>query len=92
MSDTDLIETASRRLRLALDALEAAAERRSEIDRSQATLASQIHALDTDRSRLAGELDAAAARSRVLEAANREIAGRIDTAIETIRGVLEGDD
>jgi len=92
MSDTDLIEFASRRLRLALDALEAAAERRDEIDRGHAALASQVHALDTDRSRLAGELDAAAGRSRDLEAANREIAERIDVAIETIRGVLEGDD
>lgn len=91
MSDTDLIESASRRLRVALDALEAAAERRGEIDRSQAALTSQIHALDTDRARLAGELDAAAARSRDLEVANREVAQRIDAAIETIRDVLEND-
>lgn len=89
MSETDPIEIASRRLKLALDALEAAAERRGESDRSQAALATQIQALGTDRARLASELDAVTARSRGLEAANREVAQRIDAAIETIRGVLE---
>jgi hypothetical protein len=88
MSETDSIEIANRRLALALDALEAAAERRQESDRSEETLAAQIHALDTDRARLASELDQASARSRGLETANREVAQRIAQAIETIRGVL----
>ena len=88
MSETDSIEAASRRLTLALDALDAAAERRREADRSEAALANQVHALDADRARLAGELDQAAARTRVLETANREVAQRIDQAITTIRGVL----
>ena len=48
----------------------------------------QIQALDNDRARLASELDQAAARSRGLEAANREVAQRIAQAIETINGVL----
>ena len=59
-------------------------------DRTEDVLADQVHALGTDRARLAGELDAAAARSRVLETTNREVARRLDHAIETIRGVLEG--
>ena len=88
MSDTDSIEAASRRLTLALEALDAAAERRREADRGVEALANQVHALDTDRARLAGELDEAAARSRALETANREVGERIDRAIETIRGVL----
>jgi chromosome segregation ATPase len=88
MSETDSIEIANRRLALALDALEAAAERRQESDRSEEALAAQIHALDTDRARLASELDQASARSRGLETANREVAQRIAQAIETIRGVL----
>ena len=92
MSETDSIEIASRRLRLALDALEAAAERRGETDRGEAALATQIHALGADRARLASELDSATARSRGLEAANREVAQRIDAAIETIRDVLAQDD
>ena len=88
MSETDSIEIASRRLLLALDALEAATERRRETDRSEETLANHVHALGTDRARLASELDAAAARSRALETVNREVAQRIAQAIETIRGVL----
>lgn len=89
MSEIDSVEAASRRLALALDALEAAVERRRDADRSDEALADQIHALGSDRARLAGELDAAAARSRRLETANREAAQRIDRAIETIRGVLD---
>jgi Domain of unknown function (DUF4164) len=92
MSEADSIEVASRRLTLALDALDAAADVRLEADRGSAALVHQVHALDTDRSRLAGELDLAAARTRALETANREVAQRIDRAIETVRGVLDADD
>ncbi len=88
MSETDSIEIASRRLALALDALEAAAERRGETDRNREGLVTQIHALGTDRARLASELDHSAARSRGLETVNREVAQRIAQAIETIRSVL----
>jgi hypothetical protein len=90
MSETDSVEVASRRLAQALEALDAAVERRREADRGEEALANQIHALGTDRARLAGELDHAAARSRKLETANREVGQRIDHAIETIRGVLDG--
>jgi len=89
MGDTDPIEAATRRLMLALDALEAAAERRGEADRNEESLATQIHALGSDRARLASELDQAAGRARGLEAANREVAQRIAQAIDTIRSVLE---
>jgi Domain of unknown function (DUF4164) len=89
MSEIDSVEAASRRLALALDALEAAVERRRDADRSEATLADHIHALGTDRARLAGELDVATGRSRKLETVNREMAQRIDQAIETIRSVLD---
>jgi DNA anti-recombination protein RmuC len=88
MSEIDSIEAASRRLALALDALEAAVERRREAARAEDSLATQIHALDDDRARLAGELDQAAARVRALESTNQEVAKRIARAIETIRGVL----
>jgi len=88
MSDNNSVELASQRLALALDALEAAADRRRELDRGQDVLVTQIHALGTDRARLASELDHATARSRGLEIATREVARRVDQAIETIRGVL----
>jgi Domain of unknown function (DUF4164) len=91
MSDSDSVDLASRRLALALDALEAAAERRGELDRGQHALVTQIHALGADRARLASELDHTAARSRGLETATREVARRVDQAIETIRDVLADD-
>jgi uncharacterized protein DUF4164 len=92
MSDTSVIEAATRRLTLALDALEAAAEERREIDLGEDNLMAQVHALDDDRSRLASDLDAAMARARSLESANRDIARRLDTAISTIRSVLDPHD
>jgi hypothetical protein len=64
MSDSESIDIASRRLTLALDALEAAAERRRELDRGQEALFTQLHALGTDRLRLASDLDEATARAR----------------------------
>jgi len=88
MSDTSAIEAATRRLTLALDALEAAAEERREVNLGEDNLMAQVHALDDDRSRLASDLDAATARARSLERTNRDIARRLDTAIGTIRSVL----
>jgi uncharacterized protein DUF4164 len=92
MSDTSVIEAATRRLTLALDALEAAAEERREIDLGEDNLMAQVHALDDDRSRLASDLDSAMARARSLESTNRDIARRLDTAISTIRSVLDPHD
>ena len=88
MTEASAINAASKRLALALDALAAAVERRHEADRGEQTLDDQLHALGPDRSRLAEELDAAAARNRALESANREVARRLDAAIDTIRSVL----
>jgi hypothetical protein len=88
MTEPSAIDAASKRLALALDALAAAVERRRDADRGEETLAHQLHALGTDRSRLASELDAAAARARSLETTNREVAQRLDAAIDTIRSVL----
>src|ERR1700745_2655239 len=88
MTEPSAIDAASKRLALALDALAAAVERRHEADRGEQTLDAQLHALGTDRSRLASELDAAVARSRTLEITNREVAQRLDAAIDTTRAVL----
>jgi chromosome segregation ATPase len=82
-------DAATRRLVSALDALEAAVERRKDADRSEARLAEQLQALGTDRSNLAAELDGMSARARRLEEANSDAAQRIDSAMETIRAVLE---
>ena len=89
MSDQTAIEAATKRLSLALDALEAAVERRRQADRGEAKLADQVHALGADRSKLAADLDAQAARARRLESANRDIARRLDAAMDNIRAVLD---
>lgn len=85
------IDAAIRRLTSALNELEAVVERRQENDRGQDSLAARIQALGADRSRLADELDMSMSRSRSLEDANRNIAERIDGAIETIRAVLKSE-
>jgi len=90
MSEQSEIDAAVKRLALALDALDAAVERRLEADRSEANLTSQLHTLGLDRTRLAEALDNETARSRKLEETNREIAQRLDTAIASIQSVLSG--
>jgi hypothetical protein len=90
--DLGSIEAATGRLIAALDALEAAAERRSDADRGVQSLAAQIQALGADRAKLAEDLDAEIARRRQIEATNREIARRLDLAIEGVRSVLEAHD
>ncbi len=82
------VEVATRRLMTALDALEAAAERRRDADRDENELASRIQALGADRSRLADELDGSLVKTRRLERTNREISEKLDAAIGSIRAVL----
>ena len=84
------IDAATRRLMAALDALESAVERRRDADRDEDELATRIHALGTDRSRLADELDSSLVKTRRLERANRELGDRLDAAIAAIREVLGG--
>jgi hypothetical protein len=91
-ADESAIDQSVKRLALALDSLDAAVERRSEGDRSEEGLASQLHALGVDRTRLAAALDGETARSRRLESTNREIAQRLDAAISGIQSVLEGNE
>jgi len=92
MTDQNAIDSATRRFTQALDMLDAAVDRRIEIDRSRALLVEQVHALDADRSKLAADLDAQTAKTRKLEATNRDIAARLDAAMENIRMVLESQD
>jgi hypothetical protein len=89
MTDSAAIDAATRRLSLALDALEAAVEHRHQADQGEQSLGAQLQALGADRSRLAAELDDATARAREVETANREIARRIDVAMDGIRAVLD---
>lgn len=89
MTDQSAVDMAVKRLALALDALDAAVERRQQADRSEEGLAAQVQALGTDRTRLAAALDGETARSRKLETTNREIAERLDAAMASIQSVLD---
>jgi predicted nucleic acid-binding Zn-ribbon protein len=92
LNDSSAIDQATRRLAAALDGLDAALDRRQVADKGDISRAAELQALGNDRARLASELDAAVARTRRLEAANREIAQRLDSAMGTIRQVLEAND
>ncbi len=92
MTDPSAIDAAARRLTQALDALQAAVIRKREAESGGDGVAAQLHALGTDRARLAGELDAVAAHARKLEEVNREVARRIDIAMGTIQKLLDEHD
>ena len=89
MNDQSAIDRATKRLTQALEQLDAAVDRRIEIERSRKILTEQVHALDADRSRLAADLDVQLARVRQLETANRDIARRLDAAMNNIQLVLD---
>lgn len=89
MTEQSTIDSAVRRLALALDALDAAVERRKDADRNEEGLAAQVQALGIDRTQLAAALDGETARTRRLETTNRELAERLDTAIASIQSVLD---
>jgi len=87
--DESALEQASRRLQMAIDALEASVNRRLDDDGHREGLEAQVQAYGSDRSKLADELDRMRARSADLEAVNREVSRRLDQAVETIRSALE---
>ena len=89
MNDQSAIDRATTRLTQALEQLDAAVDRRLEIERSRQVLTEQVHALDSDRSRLAADLDMQLGRVRQLETANRDVARRLDAAMENIQLVLD---
>jgi SOS response regulatory protein OraA/RecX len=92
MTEPSAVDAAVKRLALAIDALDAAVERRREGDRSEDRLAQQLQALGIDRTRLAEALDAETAHTKQLTASNREIAQRLEAAMSSIQSVLDGND
>jgi hypothetical protein len=84
----EAIEMSLKRLASAVDAVERAADRRLIQDERRATTQEEFALMQDDRSRLAVELDAALDRSRALESANNEAAGRLAHAAEAIQRIL----
>jgi len=85
------VDTASRRLSLALDALDAALEERRRTDSAASELQVEIELLTADRARLADELDQARERLAQLERMNLEVSRRLDAVMESIHQVIESE-
>jgi hypothetical protein len=83
------IEPSLKRLRAALDLLEAALERRARQDGARGDAREELALMQDDRARLAVELDGALDRNRGLLAANIEAAKRVERASATIKTILE---
>lgn len=77
------------RLNKALAALEDAVDRNAQLREEYKDAEEEAQRLNSDRSRLATELDTAEARSERLEEVNKEVSRRLVTAMETIRAVLD---
>jgi hypothetical protein len=88
MTTGDPLTSALKRLALALDQLEAAAERRLKTAERRSDIEEEFAVLQDDRARLAVELDGAVARSQSLELANNEVARRLARAREAIEEVM----
>ncbi len=88
MTTPDRLDAVLRRLSTALDHLEAAAERRLELEAERGDREEEFAVMQDDRARLAVELDGALARAKALAAANADVSRRLERASESIRAVL----
>jgi hypothetical protein len=85
----DPLEPSLKRLRAALDLLEAAVERRARQDSARADVEEELALMQDDRARLAVELDAALDRNRGLLSANIEASRRLARASAAVRAIVE---
>ncbi|MCY6379298.1 DUF4164 domain-containing protein [Hoeflea prorocentri] len=89
MSGEKTAKSALEDLSKALSRLENSVDGRLEKERDFADAEEEVQRLNSDRSRLAQELDQSEERAGRLEEANREVSRRLVTAMETIRAVLD---
>lgn len=76
-------------LRGAVTSLESVIDGRFDRERDRAEIEGEVRRVNTDRARLAQELDQSQFRANRLEEVNREVSRRLVTAMETIRAVLD---
>ena len=88
MSIPTALEAALKRLSVAIDHLDAAADRRARADAARGDLEEELAIMQDDRSRLAIELNSALARVGSLDLAHREAERRLERAGATIRAAL----
>ena len=89
MTNGETVRAAIEELRKALSSLNNALDMRFERERDRGDVESEVRRVNTDRSRLAQELDQSEFRANRLEEVNREVSRRLVTAMETIRAVLD---
>ena len=82
------LQDALRRLAAAIDQLEAATSRRAAVDAARGDLVEELAVMQDDRARLAVDLDGALARGQALEAANHQVAQRLERASAALRAAL----
>jgi uncharacterized protein YicC (UPF0701 family) len=85
----DPAEPSLKRIRAALDLLEAAVERRLQRDASRGDADAELALMQDDRARLAVELDSALSGNRALLASNTAAAERLARACATIEDLLQ---
>lgn len=89
MAAGETIRSALEELRKALTSLDNALDMRFDRERDHSEIQGEVRRVNTDRSRLAQELDQSEFRANRLEEVNREVSRRLVTAMETIRAVLD---
>lgn len=89
MAAPQTLTQALNRLDKALAKLEDAVDRNVEVRSEFKDAEEEVQRLNSDRARLAGELDTTEGRAERLEEVNREVSRRLVTAMETIRAVLD---
>ena len=89
MSGDQTAKAALESLNKALTKLENAVDGRIDKETDFSDAAEEVQGLNSDRSRLAQELDQSENRAVRLEEANKEVSRRLVTAMETIRAVLD---
>jgi len=82
-------EPSLKRLRAAVDLLEAAVERRVRHDAKRGDADEEMALMQDDRDRLAVELDAALSRNRALETANSEAAKTLAQAGAALEALID---
>jgi predicted nucleic acid-binding Zn-ribbon protein len=85
---TSAFEASLGLLSQALDRLEAAAQRKLDLERRRGDLETELAIMQDDRARLATDLDGALTRVKDVEGAAEDAVDRLDRAMRAIHGVL----
>jgi Domain of unknown function (DUF4164) len=88
LSMSSILDQALTQLDAAFGQLEAAAQRRLELDRRRADMETELTLMQDDRARLAVDLDGALSRVQNVESLAGDAVKRIDSAMAAIRDVL----